>query len=86
MTSNWVIKDPDGKSQGYFSGFEIMDLCRMVHWENLPDPSVYVGTTPLTTSNKDVYVVFGVDVEGKMVDTGFRLDGRPEGWSRVWVK
>lgn len=83
MRGNWIIVQPGAEEGPYFSGFTEMELCCRVHWEFLPDPAVYVGTTPVTTANVGVYAVFGVTPEGALVDTGYRLDGRREKWSYV---
>lgn len=81
MNFNWILIEPDGEGNQYFSGYEALEMCRRVHWDFLPEPSVYVGTTPVTTSNAGVYAVFGVTSEGILVDTGYKLDGRREKWS-----
>lgn len=80
---NWVLIEPNGEGNQYFSGYEAMELCRRVHWEYLPDPSAYVGAMPVTTANVQVYAVFGVTPEGRLLDTGYKLDGRREKWSQL---
>ena len=77
---HWKLLNQDGEIQGFWSGYDLMRMCHVALTEHLPDGHTFVGLLPVATTLAGRYHLFGVTLEGGLINTGLELDATASGW------